>query len=231
MDQNEPVLNCVASVEWLNKNEQTIKKIAYKPASLNLSRNDLREIFLEVTAPKLTTTKLKLKNINVHKKFMSEGKASIKFSDENVSVYISNAPPGTLMAFLRTIFVKLTSDKAKNQELTKEEMQKKIRSHLLSENPSKFDEISPITNAELSRAKKLAASKSSFTTPSPPQNKKRRLLEKNGEQPGAAKKLYAPSPLSARPNEIAQLEVLNPEQNTILQGKGLVPFLRNLLTN
>lgn len=225
MDQNEPVLSCVASVEWLNKNEQTVRKISYKNAMLRILRNDLKELFVEVQGEKVTTTKLKLKNINVHKKFMSEGKASIKFIDENVSIYVSNAPPGTLMAFLRIIFIKLTSDKANNQELTKEEVQKKIRAHILSENPNKFDEISPITNAELSRAKKMAISKSTVTTPSPPQNKKRRL-EHNSEQPGAAKKLYAPSPLSARPKDIAQLEVLNAEQNTVLQGKVLYKIFK-----
>ena len=193
-------------------------------------RNDIRELFLEISQEKQSTTKLKLKEVNVFKKFMNEGKASIKFNGEKCNVFLSNCPPGCLIFFLKTMFIKLTKDSADSKGLSKEDMHKKLRTHLLSEKSSQFEEISPITNAEIDRAKKAAISKSSVTTPSPPMSKKRRLAEiTSNENPKAAKKLYAPSPLSVKPvsriqertnpDDPALMETLNEEQNSILQGK------------
>lgn len=227
------VLVCPVTVEWLNSQNLTMKKIQYKLASLKMLRNEIRELFLEIKQEKLTTTKLKLdpKNVNVFKKFMSEGKASIKFNSERCNVFLSNCPPGSLILFLKTMYIKLTKDCAENKHISKEEMHKKLRTHLLSEKSIQFEEISPVTNAELDRAKKAAISKSSITTPSPPASKKRRLIEGSGDNPKAAKKLYAPSPLSVRPTnrtedkpllnpeDPAMLENLNEEQENILKGE------------
>lgn len=225
----EPEINCTVSVEWLNQQAVTMKKIAYKNATVKIQRNDLREMFLEITQEKQSKTKLKLKDINVFKKFMNEGKASIKFNSEKCNVMFSNCPPGCLIFFLKTLFIKLTKDSDDNKGVTKEDMQKKLREHMLSEKSGKFDEISPVTNAELDRAKKLAISKSTITTPSPPASKKRRLIDgKMTDNPKAAKQLYAPSPLAskqsnlsvpkAKPNELAFAEVLNKDQEDVLQG-------------
>lgn len=228
----DPVLVCCVNVEWLNPQGVTMKKILYKNAMVKMLRNNIREMFLEISQEKLTTTKLRLKDINVFKKFMNEGKASVKFNSEKVNVFISNAPPGCLIFFLKTLFIKLTKDTVDNKGVTKEEMHKKLREHLLSEKSSQFDEISPVTNAELDRAKKAAISKSSVTTPSPPNSRKRRLADGQlSNNPRAAKQLYAPSPLSAKPennsepkrksnpDDPAMMETLNEEQNQILQGK------------
>lgn len=185
-------------------------------------RNDIREMFLEIKQEKLTTTKLKLKDINVFKKFMSEGKATIKFNGERCSVFFSNAPPGNLMFFLKTLFIKMTKENEENKGVSKEDMHKKLRTHLLSEKSSQFDEISPVTNAELDRAKKAAISKGSVTTPSPPASKKRRLID-TSNNPKAAKQLYAPSPLSIKhkeaemnPDDPAMMQTLNTEQENVL---------------
>lgn len=228
----DPVLVCCVNVEWVNSQTITMKKIQYKNAIVKILRNDIREMFLEITQEKQSTTKLKLKDVNVFKKFMSEGKATIKFNSEKCNVFFSNAPPGSLIFFLKTMFIKMTKDTVDNKGVTKEEMQKKVRENLLSERSSHFNEISPITNAELDRAKKVAISKSTITTPSPPATKKRRLIDaKMNDNPKAAKQLYAPSPLAIKrenssepkrvsnPNDRAMLQDLNEEQEQILQGK------------
>lgn len=226
----EAVLNCTVSVEWLNAMAITTKKIQYKNASVKMERNDIRELILNISQEKQTTTKLKLKDINVFKKFMNEGKASIKFNSEKCNVMFSNCPPGCLIFFLKTLFIKMTKDSEENKGVSKEAMQKKLRDHLLSEKSSKFDEISPVTNAELDRAKKLAISKSTVTTPSPPASKKRRLVDaKSTDNPKAAKQLYAPSPLAAKhsnvsvplnnPKEFAFNDALNEDQQDVMKGK------------
>lgn len=224
----DPVLNCCATVEWLNSQAVTMKKVQYKNAVIKILRNDIREMFLEISQEKVTTTKFKLKDINVFKKFMNEGKATIKFNTEKASLMISNAPPGSLIFFLKTLFIKMTKDTETNKGISKEEMHKKLRTHLLSEKSSQFEEISPVTNAELDRAKKLAISKTSVTTPSPPASKKRRLIDgKLSDNPRAAKQLYAPSPLSVkhenknepRPDDPAMMNALNEEQEQVMRGR------------
>ena len=45
----DTTLNCCVTVEWLNSQAVTMKKISYKNAIVRLIRNDLREIFVEVT--------------------------------------------------------------------------------------------------------------------------------------------------------------------------------------
>lgn len=70
----DPTLNCTASVEWVNSQAVAMKKIIYKKAIVSLQRNTIKEMFLEIQQDKQTTTKLKLKDISVFKKFMNEGK-------------------------------------------------------------------------------------------------------------------------------------------------------------
>jgi len=76
MDLNDAVLTCAVNMQWTNSVGITGRKLAYKTATLRLVRNDLRELFVEVTPEKLKPLKFKLKDLMVHKKFMAEGKAT-----------------------------------------------------------------------------------------------------------------------------------------------------------
>lgn len=207
MDLNDCSVNCAVNIIWNDAQGQCIRKVTHKIATLKLVRNDLREIFVEMSTDKTKPIKLKLSGIAVHKKFMNEGKASIKFNNDQCTLFISNAPPGNLLLFLKTVFVKISGE----QPIDPAAMQKKIRAHLLSGVPTKFEEISPISNADLQRTKKLCGtSKATVTTPSPPRNKKRKI-EEDGHLLPAAKKLYATSALGS---EAAKL---NDEQNEVFQ--------------
>lgn len=212
MSQDDVTVTCAVNITWTNAQGTEIRKISHKIATLRLVRNDLKEIFIEVSTEKASPTKLKVSGIVVHKKFMSEGKASIKFNNEKCILFISNAPPGPLMLFLKTLFVKISGETTNGNAAL---AQKNIRAHMLSGKPSKFEDISPITNAELTRAQKLAGvtSKSTATTPSPLQSKKRKFHEDNKDQTKvpAAKKLYNPSPLAV------EGVTLTDEQNEVLQ--------------
>lgn len=218
MNSDETALTCAVNIDWLNPQGVTIRKIAYKTANLRLIRNDIREMFVEIYTEKSSPVKLKIHNIVVHKKFMSEGKASIKFNTEKCMLFLSNSPPGPLMTFLKIIFIKMTgNENSKNSEDSRvaSTIQKNIRAHMLSSNPSKFEDISPVTNNELIRAQRLCGiSKSSATTPSPPQSKKRKFQEDrastSSSAPPAAKKLYSSSPLAL------EQVTLNDDQNEVL---------------
>ncbi|KAH8262882.1 hypothetical protein KR044_001312 [Drosophila immigrans] len=204
MDLNDAVLTCAVNIHWTNAVGITGRKLAYKTATLRLVRNELREMFVEVTPEKLKPIKFKLKDIMVHKKFMSEGKATFNFKAEQCALYLSNAPPGPLMFFLRTLFIKMNGGANEGDaSLTEAAMQKKLREHLLSGKPSSFEDISPVTNAEMVLARKKAGliQRGTTTTPSPQAAKKRRFEElKGGDDKSsvpAAKKLYQESPLAA----------------------------------
>ncbi|XP_037820816.1 ATP-dependent DNA helicase PIF1 [Lucilia sericata] len=198
MDLNDAVLTCAINLQWTNAVGVVGRKLAYKVATLRLIRNDIRELFIELSAEKIKPMKFKMKDIMVHKKFMSEGKASINFKAENCAMYLSNAPPGTLMFFLRTVFIKMNGGEKQDEATT----QKQLRAHMLSGNPSKFEEVSPVTTAEMVMARKRAGlipSRGTATTPSPLAAKKRRYDEIKGgsDKSGlpAPKKLYQESPM------------------------------------
>ncbi|XP_054083630.1 ATP-dependent DNA helicase PIF1 isoform X2 [Zeugodacus cucurbitae] len=173
MDLNDAVLTCAVNILWTNAVGVTGKKLVYRTATLRLIRNDVRELFVELTGEKAKPIKFKLKDVMVHKKFMSEGKATINFKIENCAMYLSNAPPGTLMYFLRTIFIKLNGGEQKDEATT----QKQLRAHMLSGKPSNFEEVSPITTTEMIMARKKAGllGRGTATTPSPLAAKKRRF--------------------------------------------------------
>jgi hypothetical protein len=94
---------------------------------------------------------------------MSEGKASINFSEQNIVLLIFNAPPAQLMAFLRTIFIKLSAVRGESKVGS--------RAQLLSNKPSILEEISPVTLKEINQVKQKVEC-SSIT---PPGTKKRVL--------------------------------------------------------
>lgn len=222
MDQNETVLICAATIEWLNQQAIVVRKVNFKLASLRLVRNEIRQLHVEVTSEKTAPIKLNLRGINVHKKYMTEGKASIKFMQDQCTLYLSNAPPGVLVVFLKTLFIKMTADKDMN--VSEKDVQKKLRAHFLSEKPSAFEDISPVTSNELMRAKKLALSQSSLTTPSPPQAKKRRMGDTKDIRGPAPKKLYTTAGTDTKGSQSGQasspvrvVEKLNDEQEEVLQ--------------
>lgn len=210
MDQNDTTLTCAVNVEWLNPSGTVIRKITYKQAQLRMVRNSLKEIFLEVSAVKATPIKIKLKGFKVFSNYMLDGKATIRFSEEEkCTVFLSNAPPGLLVEFLKLMAVKIANSSSNG--LSKEELLKKTRAHQLSDKPNSFDDISPVTNAELARAKKMAG-KGSTTTPSPSQKRKR--PSGDGVDRPAPKKLYTASPLTGM---AAEPEVLNVQQKAVLE--------------
>lgn len=214
--EEDSAITCAVNVDWLNAQGISIRKVSYKTATLRLIRSDTRELFVEVGTLKApTAARLQLRDIMVHKKFMSEGKASIKFNSDKCILYLSNAPPGLLIGFLRLMYVKLTVGGDQPSDI---KMEKNIRARMLSEAPTKFQEISPLTNVEVARAQKVAGiSRASPTTPSPPAKKRKfeRLSDKGAtNDTNPAKKSTA----EARESIVSEPIVkLNDEQNEVLR--------------
>lgn len=165
MEQRSPdssALVCCVTVEWLNSQNSVSRRTNFKTVTLRLIRNEFREIFMDLRSDK-TNCRYHLKGISVHKKFMAEGKASISFSEQKMVLLIFNAPPTQLLAFLRTMFVKLSGDRGESKVGT--------RTQLLSSKPSTLQEISPVTLQEVNQVKQ----KVGCCSMTPPGTKKRAL--------------------------------------------------------
>lgn len=204
MDSGDSFLSCAVTLEWMTTQGSISRKVTYKTASLRLIRNEFREMFMEISSEKHAATRLALKSINVFKKFMAEGKASVKFQDAGCTLFLSNAPPTNLVSFLRTIFVKMTGDK--EQGALKTPSKSSMRAKLLSGKAQEFEEISPVTGKDIQNAKSKI-SKTTVTTPSPPSKKRKSDDSVRGPAP---KKLYSPSPLTTASS-------LNSEQQRVLE--------------
>lgn len=202
MELGESSLSCAVTVEWMTPQGSISRKVNYKIANLRLIRNEFREMFMEISSEKHAAIRLALKGINVFKKFMAEGKASIKFQESACTLFLSNAPPTNLVSFLRTIFVKMTGEKDKGPAKNSTQS---MRAKLLSGKAQTYEEISPVTVSDLNTAKSKIP-KSTVTTPSPPAKKRKSDDVGRGPTP---KKLYSPSPLT-------NTSLLNGEQQRVL---------------
>lgn len=110
-------LQCSCSIEWLNVQGVVLKRFKSSAAKLTLTRNDFRDIFIDVTADK-GVHRFALQDIAVHKRFAGDGKATINFKSDRVMMMLSNAPVAQLSEFLKTLFVKVTGRKESPQVCT-----------------------------------------------------------------------------------------------------------------
>lgn len=92
----------------------------------------------------LFTGPFTIKQFNVHKKFLHEGKATIHLLNQRFKIMISNSPPEHLKGFLTSLNLKVSARgtaQGKKQAITGVE-------------PTNFQEISPLTFRDLEMAKK-----------------------------------------------------------------------------
>lgn len=147
MNGNEAAsLECQVSLEYFDSGQNVIsKKTVYKICTLRLIRNEFRELFLDIRGDKVKRPiRHQLISMSVFKKFMAEGKASIKFEKDKLNLFISNAPPSQLFNFMKLMTIKLAGSDAPV---------KNTRTKLLSSKPPSVDDISPLTDKDVEKAK------------------------------------------------------------------------------
>lgn len=108
-------LQCSCAIEWLNVQGVVLKRFKSLTAKLTLTRNDFRDIYIDVAADKGIIHRFALQAIAVHKRFAGDGKATINFKNDRVLMMLSNAPVAQLADFLKTLFVKVTGRKESPQ--------------------------------------------------------------------------------------------------------------------
>lgn len=182
-------VKCTVTVE--HKGAETQRSV-HRSSTVRLVRSASRQLLVAVEPERGPVLRFPLPAVSVHTRFMADGKASFTFSQPQCTLFLANAPPADLTQFLKTVYVKTVNEGTPGKSAVAFLKTKAV------------DEISPMTNAELEKAKSKV-SKATETTPSP--SGKRKLSGKDAKGP-VAKKLYAPSPLAT--------DVLNEEQKRIL---------------
>ena len=146
---------CSCVVEYLDDGGQTLRRQAMKTAELALGRNELGDVALRVSHGQgAALGPLTVRQHAIHRRFMSQGKASIRLGTQKMQLLLSNCPPAQLRQFLQSLSLKVAA-RGKLQG---------ARSQLLPDSALGFDEISPLCERDLEKAAQNG-SKASLTTP------------------------------------------------------------------
>ena len=152
-------LECCLTVEHLNSNGVVTKRRTYKSITVVLGRDEFRDIALRIVSSRSPLGKtFLLKELTIHKRFLQEGKATIKLLTQKIQIMFSNCPPNQLAAFLKCLSLKLAQSKQNGIASN--------RRRLLGDRARSFENISPLTDKD-------------FTVGC----KKRPLEDKNGVTP------------------------------------------------
>lgn len=137
-------VRCSCVVEYLDSSGQTLRKQALKTAVLELGRNELEDVVLRVCYDNGTLGPLTIRHHTIHKRFLNEGKASIRLTTQKMQLMVSNCPPTQLRQFLQSLSLKLAA-RGKLQG---------TRRGMLPDGSLGFDEISPLTERDVEMASK-----------------------------------------------------------------------------
>ena len=135
-------VSCCVTVEALDSNGVVSRRKAYRNIRVLLGRDEFGDIILKIDSHRSPLGKsYRLKEVTIHKRFLKDGKATIKLLTQKMQLLLSNCPPNQLAAFLKCIALKLAKRKASG--FTSE------RKRLMSEKPRSFEYISPLTQKDL----------------------------------------------------------------------------------
>lgn len=143
-------ITCNGMYEEFTPKGETLQKVNHKNVTLSLGRNEFRDIVLCINFPNKREMKYTVRDIQIHKTFAKDGKATIKLPTENAQVMISNCAPDQLIMFLKTMSTKLEC--LRKQGFVSDRLKWK------SDLPRTFEEISPLTMRDLKEANELKGS-------------------------------------------------------------------------
>ncbi|XP_069128718.1 ATP-dependent DNA helicase PIF1-like [Argopecten irradians] len=175
-------LQCTVWMENIGPAGDVQKRTQHKNMTLTLGRNEFRDVVLKLDFAK-RDVKYALKELTIHKKFVKDGKATIKIPDKKIQFLLSNCPPDKLIMFLKTMHTKLECQKQKKPVHD--------RKRLLSDLPRSFEDISPLTLKDLQTVHEMRAKKTEnnldIFTPKGKGKRKRENDEKENVPPQGVK--------------------------------------------
>ena len=147
-------LKCSCVAEHVSDLGQILRKQVFKSAILDLGRNEVEDVVLLLSHSGGKLGPYTIREHKIHKRFVKEGKATIRLITQKLHLLISNSPPDQLNLFLRSMVVKVTA------------MGKTQGSHrrMLGDVSVQFDEISPLTERDLELAKRNSSHSAATTS-------------------------------------------------------------------
>ncbi|XP_046329293.2 ATP-dependent DNA helicase PIF1-like [Haliotis rufescens] len=208
-------ITCTVTIEELTATGDVIKKTQHRNLMLVLGRDQFSEMILKVSYSK-KEVKYPIRELVIHKKFVKDGKATIKLPDHKLQFLLSNCPPDKLIMFLKTMHTKL--------ECLRQKGFLSMRKKFLSDVPKSFQDISPLTIKDLQTVHtaktKLEQSKlAAPTQKSTVTGKRKRTDEKENvtESQMSVQAKRAKSLAMMSPSRVVNPLKLSKEQNTVLE--------------
>ena len=142
------------TVENLNSNGVVTKRRTFKSITVVLGRDEFRDI---VSSQSPLGKTFLLKELTIHKRFLQEGKATIKPLTQKIQIMFRNCPPNQLATFLKCLSLKLAQSKQNGIASN--------RRRLLSDKVRSYENISPLTDNDFTvgRKKRPLEDKSGMT--------------------------------------------------------------------
>lgn len=216
-------------VESLNSNGVVTKRRTYKNITVVLGRDEFRDIALRIVSSQSPLGKtFLLKELTIHKRFLQEGKATIKLLTQKIQIMFSNCPPNQLAAFLKCLSLKLAQ--SKQNGLTSN------RRRLLSEKARAFENISPLTEKDFTMgSRKRPLDDKNGVTPKRIKTTVKENTTGQGNKATARKRLHCLSPFQINliPEQMAVVNAIRAGRSVFFTGSagtGKSYLLKRLIT-
>ena len=150
-------LKCTCAVEHTGDTGQVSRRQLLRSAWLDLGRNEVDDVVLKLSHPEGKLGPFTIREHVVHKRFLKDGKATIRLLTQRVQFLVSNCPPEQLGVFLRSMAIKVAA-RGKLQG---------AKRRMIGDVSTQFDEISPLNERDIEMARKNCgrADKENLTTP------------------------------------------------------------------
>ena len=211
-------VKCEVTVEHVLPSGATTKREHFKGAHVELGRNELQDVVLKISHERGNLGPYTVRAHVVHKKFVSNGKASIRLIPQGLQIMFSNCPPQQLALFLRLMSMKVAARGSKQG----------AKRRVIGDISLQFDTISPLSDNDVQKVQQNGGLKvrdtnkggSLVTTPKRNMSTavKRKLQEENG---GVAQQPRKKCSISGGGAELTE------EQQTVLNSvrRGLNVFI------
>lgn len=168
---NDQLLYCSVKINYLDTKGCITRSVNNAKSVIQLGRNELRDIILKIECGKFAFS-FGIKDMTLHTRFISEGKATITIKEPHIQIMISNCPTGKLDVFLKTLFAKV--------EVLKKTKPLSVKERLLSTKTSSFEEISPLTAIDVTVLSNRLITKRTKPSGSPETPKSLKRKRENG---------------------------------------------------
>ncbi|OQR75204.1 ATP-dependent DNA helicase PIF1-like [Tropilaelaps mercedesae] len=127
------------TIEKLHANGSAASRQSYREAIATILRNSHRDVMVRIEAQKMVKPlvfRASADNVIIHRRFVSEGKMTLAFKQEQVRVMFANCAASSLTTFVKLLTIKSTV-------VTPDRPKAGLRERLLQQNQG-LDEISPL---------------------------------------------------------------------------------------